>query len=81
MTRIENIYLRAFDSTPAAISADQVLNNSIKKELDQYSTSRGHPVSEDIAELVYLGSSTGQAKGFESGFKYAVSLLVECLCS
>lgn len=81
MTIVESIYQRSFDGTPAALAGDQELNNMIKNELDQYSASRGHPVSEDVADLVYHGSSTGQAHGFKSGFKYAVSLLVECLCS
>lgn len=36
---------------------------------------------EKWTDLVFAGSSYGQMQGFESGFQYAITLMVESLCN
>ena len=34
-----------------------------------------------MTDLVFAGSSYGQMQGFESGFRYAMTLIAESLCN
>lgn len=77
MTRIENIYTRAFQELPETRSEDDALTEELKEYLENVKW----PVSsrEEMEELVYAGSSFGQKRGFISGFRYAIALIFESL--
>lgn len=79
MTRINKVYANAYNKTPAAIVADNELSEQIRKELVDKMKKPDSLTEEAIADLIYAGSSYGQAQGFESGFKYAMALIFESL--
>lgn len=79
MSKISEIYTELYGETPEGERADDEVTNSIKQNLinpiEDFSTlSR-----DEITDLIFAGSSCGQAKGFEGGFQYAVALIFESL--
>lgn len=77
MSRIGNIYESAFFELPQARADDMEL----EKELKEYLETASWPVEswEELKDMVFAGGSYGQKRGFISGFRYAIALLLESL--
>lgn len=82
MNQIRIIYREVFSKSPAAIGADQNLTEEIEQEIEERKRRAGQALTEEEwTDLVFAGSSYGQIQGFESGFQYAMALMVESLCN
>ena len=82
MEQIRTIYREVFSKSPAAIGADQKLTEEIEQEIEERKRRAGQALTEEEwTDLVFAGSSYGQIQGFESGFQYAMALMVESLCN
>ena len=82
MEQIRTIYREVFSKSPAALGADQKLTEEIEKEIEERKRRAGQALTEEEwTDLVFVGSSYGQIQGFESGFQYAMALMVESLCN
>lgn len=79
MTKINKIYKGAYKGCPAAWESDDRLNEQVKGELISKIKEPAAMSKEEITDLIYAGSSRGQAAGFESGFQFAVALIMESL--
>ena len=80
MSKLQDIYQRAYNNTPAATVDDNAVGEAVREQIQRRKESAGHPLSEEEwDDLVCLGTSYGQAQGFESGFKYALTLIFESL--
>lgn len=79
MSTVGNIYTESYSRSSAARSADEELTEIIEKEIIDGIGDSADITRETVTDLVFAGSSTAQKQGFESGFKYAVSLLLESL--
>ena len=78
MEQIRTIYREVFSKSPAAIGADQKLT----EEIEERKRRAGQALTEEEwTDLVFAGSSYGQIQGFESGFRYAMTLMAESLCN
>lgn len=77
MTRIESIYQRVFHELPESRSADSELEEQIKAEVENIDCPEEE--KERISEIMFTGSSYGQASGFVSGFRFAMALILESL--
>lgn len=79
---IRSIYQKAYSNTPAATEADSLLGEKVREQMEMRKARTGGTLSQEVwSELVHLGASYGQEQGFESGFKYAIRLIVEALCN
>lgn len=82
MEQIRTIYRDVFSKSPAALGADQKLTEEIEQEIEERKRRAGQALTEEEwTDLVFVGSSYGQIQGFESGFQYAMALMVESLCN
>lgn len=80
MTRIENIYSKAYSGTAAAFSDDNTVGEAVKEQIQKEKERVSRGLTEDEwSDLVSLGTSYGQAQGFKSGFRYALALIFESL--
>lgn len=80
MTRIENIYRKAYSGTPAATADDNTVGEAVREQVEREKSRAGGTLSEDEwSDLVCLGTSYGQEQGFKSGFRYALALIFESL--
>lgn len=77
MTRIGNIYTESFGKLPDAVSGDNKLTEMIQTEVMDKLGEPSGMTKEAVADLIYAGGSCGQKCGFESGFKYALALILE----
>ena len=78
MEQIRTIYREVFSKSPA----DQKLTEEIEQEIEERKRRAGQALTEEEwTDLVFAGSSYGQMQGFESGFQYAITLMVESLCN
>ncbi|GAA0243381.1 hypothetical protein GCM10008922_00680 [Faecalicatena contorta] len=81
MAKVGRIYTESYSKTYDAISADNELTEIIETEIISKMKSHENMTMEYITDLIFAGSSCGQKCGFESGFKYAMSLIFESLIS
>ena len=82
MEQIRTIYREVFSKSPAAIGSDQKLTEEIEQEIEERKRRAGQAlIEEEWTDLVFAGSSYGQIQGFESGFQYAMTLMIESLCN
>lgn len=80
MSKLQDIYQRAYNNTPAATVDDDTVGEAVRAQIEREKSRAGGPLSEDAwSDLVCLGTSYGQAQGFESGFRYALALIFESL--
>lgn len=79
MGRVERIYSAAYNNTPAARESDGRLTDIIHEKVLAGMKDINNMSLEDCTDLVFAGSSYGQAEGFVCGFRYAVALILECL--
>ena len=80
MSKLQDIYQRAYNNTPAATVDDNTVGEAVREQIEREKSRAGGPLSEDEwSDLVCLGTSYGQAQGFESGFRYALALIFESL--
>lgn len=77
MTRIEEIYSRVFHELPDSKPGDDELHEQIKAEVASINCSGEE--KERLSEIMFIGSSYGQASGFVSGFRFAMALMFESL--
>lgn len=77
MTRVENIYKRVYHELSESRQEDERLNERIKEEIKNMECD---PEDwEKLSEIMFIGSSYGQASGFISGFRFAIALILESL--
>ena len=82
MSKLQDIYQRAYNNTPAATGDDNTVGEAVREQIEYEKSQAGGTLSEDKwSDLVYFGAGCGQARGFESGFKYALELIFESLSS
>lgn len=82
MSKLQDIYQRAYNNTPAAAADDNSIDEEIREMIEYEKNQADGTLSEDKwSDLVYYGAGCGQARGFESGFKYALALIFETLSS
>ncbi|WP_306534549.1 hypothetical protein [[Ruminococcus] torques] len=80
MSKLQDIYQRAYNNTPAATVDDNTVGEAVREQIEREKSRAGGTLSEDEwSDLVCLGTSYGQAQGFESGFRYALALIFESL--
>ena len=80
MSKLQDIYQRAYNNTPAATVDDNTVGEAVREQIERDKSRAGGTLSEDEwSDLVCLGTSYGQAQGFESGFRYALALIFESL--
>ena len=80
MSKLQDIYQRAYNQTSDATGDDNTVGEAVRKEVEREKSRAGGTLSEDEwSDLVCLGTSDGQAQGFESGFRYALALIFESL--
>lgn len=79
MTKVGRIYTESYSNTSDAISADKELTEIIETEIISKMKNPESMAMESLTDLIFAGSSLGQKRGFESGFKYAMSLIFESL--
>ena len=80
MSKLQDIYQRAYNNTPAATVDDNTVGEAVRAQIEREKIRAGGTLSEDEwSDLVCLGTSYGQAQGFESGFRYALALIFESL--
>ena len=80
MSKLQDIYQRAYNQTPAAAADDNTVGEAVREQIEREKSRAGGTLSEDEwSDLVCLGTSYGQAQGFESGFRYALELIFESL--
>ena len=80
MSKLQDIYQRAYNNTPAATVDDNTVGEAVRAQIEREKSRAGGRLSEDEwSDLVCLGTSYGQAQGFESGFRYALALIFESL--
>lgn len=80
MSKLQDIYQRAYNNTPAATVDDNTVGEAVREQIEREKGRAGGTLSEDEwSDLVCLGTSYGQAQGFESGFRYALALIFESL--
>ena len=80
MSKLQDIYQRAYNQTSDATVDDNTVGEAVRKEVEREKSRAGGTLSEDEwSDLVCLGTSYGQAQGFESGFRYALALIFESL--
>ena len=73
MSKLQDIYQRAYNKTPAATVDDNAVSEAVQEQIKQEKSRAGGTLSEEEwSDLVCLGTSYGQAQSFESGFKYAL---------
>lgn len=78
ISRIDEIYKDVYGHTSMAHIKDAQLSEKVKETLESIHD-QGNLTREAIGDLVYTGSSIGQAQGFREGFRYAMSLIFESL--
>lgn len=77
MTRIESIYKHVFHELPESRPEDNELAKRIKEEIE---CMEGDPEEKErLSDIMFIGSSYGQASGFISGFRFAIALILESL--
>lgn len=76
--RIGTIYEEAYSKSSTAVMEDMKLSEEIKELLAETDDRRGLS-RDEVGDLVFAGSSTGQAQGFREGFRYAFALMFESL--
>lgn len=74
MSKLQDIYQRAYNNTPAATVDDNTVGEAVREQIEREKSRTG-----GRSDLVCLGTSYGQAQGFESGFRYALALIFESL--
>lgn len=80
MSKLQDIYQRAYNQTPAAAADDNTVGEAVREQIEREKSRAGGTLSEDEwSDLVCLGTSYGQAQDFESGFRYALALIFESL--
>lgn len=79
MSKINEIYNQLYGETPEGERMDNEITDSIKQNIINPIKDFSTLSREEFTELIYAGSSCGQAKGFEGGFQYAVALIFESL--
>ena len=68
MSKLQDIYQRAYNNTPAATVDDNTVGEAVRAQIEREKSRAGGTLSEDEwSDLVCLGTSYGQAQGFESG--------------
>ena len=73
MSKLQDIYQRAYNNTPAATVDDNTVGEAVRAQIEREKSRAGGTLSEDEwSDLVCLGTSYGQAQGFESGFENSV---------
>lgn len=80
ISRIAAIYQEVYSKSSMAEIKDKKLSEALQKEIDNIPDYKAL-TRDEIEDIMYIGSSTGQAQGFREGFRYAVALLVESLIS
>ena len=79
MEQIRTIYREVFSKSPAAIGADQKLTEEIEQEIEERKRkSRTSPHRRGM-DIRYLPAAVTAVQGFESGFRYAMTLIAESL--
>lgn len=78
MDKIENIYLEAYTQSVAAEEGRRKLDKKLKESLS-YIPDYKVLTTEQIEDLAFDGGSVGHEQGFAEGFRYAITLMVECL--
>ena len=80
MSKLQDIYQRAYNNTPAATVDDDTVGEAVREQIEREKSRSSGTLSEDEwSEQVRHGTSYGQAQGFESGFRYALALIFESL--
>ena len=78
MSKLTDIYERAYNNTPAATVDDNTVGEAVREQIEREKSQVGGSLSDDKwSDLVCLGTSYGQAQGF----KYALALMFESLCN
>lgn len=77
MARIESIYKRVYHELPESRQEDERLAERIKEELENVECDPED--REKLSDIMFIGSSYGQASGFISGFRFAMALILESL--
>lgn len=77
MRRIEDIYRLVFQELPDSQAMDHKLSERIEAEINGMNI--GPEDKDKAADMMYAGSSHGQAIGFISGFRFAMALIIESL--
>lgn len=77
MGRIEDIYRLVFQDLPDSQAMDNKLSERIEAEINRMDIDQED--KEKATDMMYAGSSHGQAIGFISGFRFAMALIIESL--
>lgn len=77
MTKLESIYASVVCNLPERRQEDDRLTARIKEAVNNLDCPEEE--RQKLSEAMFEGSSYGQLSGFVSGFRFAVSLLAECL--
>lgn len=78
ISRIAEIYQEVYSKSSMAEIKDKQLSDIIQKRLEAVPDHENF-TRQTIGDLVFAGSSEGQAQGFREGFRYAMALVFESL--
>lgn len=78
ISRIAEIYQEVYSKSSMAEIKDKQLSDIIQKRLEEVPDHENF-TRQTVGDLVFAGSSEGQAQGFREGFRYAMALVFESL--
>lgn len=78
ISRIQEIYKEVYRKSSMADIKDEQLSEKVEEHLSKV-TDYQSLTEKEIGDLVFVGSSEGQAQGFQEGFRYAMALVFESL--
>lgn len=78
ISRIQEIYREVYRKSSMAEIKDRQLSDIIQRRLEEI-PDHENLTRQAIGDLVFAGSSEGQAQGFREGFRYAMALVFESL--